>query len=263
MLCDKTNYLLDISYLNNVFIREYDISKANINILFEKGIIDREIYKYLYNAERMVRQKYVGMLQKDDGVMKTLKSGIIEAKQKLFEANNIQDHEVLSIKNDAVFIINRKLQYTKFGLVNFINKNTYTSYYKIHHLEIYYYYNSVTKEESIEVKGISDRKIVLHEKFMLDFLKDLFYTIQVNGVEIAIRLLKDFYNQYISLSLDTGYYRNFNSDSMFHYKTIISTGFYADSINNNDIPLIDIGTNASILIELQKILVSLYFSKNK
>ena len=38
------------------------MSKANINILFSKGIINRDTYEYLYNSERMVRQIYVGKL---------------------------------------------------------------------------------------------------------------------------------------------------------------------------------------------------------
>ena len=33
-LYEQTNYLADIDYLLSTYIREYDISKANINILF-------------------------------------------------------------------------------------------------------------------------------------------------------------------------------------------------------------------------------------
>ena len=58
MLWDKTSYTADISYLTNVFIYEYDISKANINVLFTKNIIDQQTYEFLYNAPRMTRQVY-------------------------------------------------------------------------------------------------------------------------------------------------------------------------------------------------------------
>lgn len=265
MLYDNINYSLDISYLNNVFIREYDISKANINVLYSKGIIDEKVYNDLYNAERMVRQRYVGMLQKDKTIMETLKKGIIEAKKCLFEANDIKDYEVLSIKNDAVFIINRKLITTKFGLINFLNKNTYTSFYKFNNLELYYYYNNIDKSECLDIKGISDAKLVLHDQYMMQFLKDLFYTVQMNGVEVAMRLLKDFYNSYINLNLDIGYYRKFNNDSDYHYKfnTNIGTGFSAEYVSNDDKYAVDISFNLSILLELQKILTSMYFSKYK
>ena len=135
MLFDKVNYTADISYLTNVFIYEYDISKANINILYTKNVISKEIYDYLYNAERMTRQVYVGKLCKDVSISNILKAGIIEAKKMLFEANNIQDRDILSIKNDAVFIINKKLANTEFGLIKFMKKNVYTSFYKINGIE--------------------------------------------------------------------------------------------------------------------------------
>ena len=195
---DKVNYTADISYLTNVFITEYDISKCNINVLFIKGFIDKKTYDYLYNSEKMVRQVYVGKLQKENPkIVKALKEGIIEAKKMLFEANNILDRDVLSIKNDAVFIINRQLNITKFGLIEFVPKGIYTSFFKIHGLELYYYYNNITKEEYIEVKGISNKSLENHENYFLQLLKDIFYSIQINGPEITLRMIKDVYMEYI------------------------------------------------------------------
>ena len=85
MLWDKTTYTADISYLTNVFIYEYDISKANINILFTKGVINEATYKFLYEAQRMVRQVYVGKLCKDTKVSNILKN--YESIQKLDISN--------------------------------------------------------------------------------------------------------------------------------------------------------------------------------
>ena len=124
MLYDNINYTSGISYLDNTFIYEYDISKANINVLYSKKAIDKDTYDYLYNANRDTRQVYIGKLQKENKEIATiLKAGIIEAKKWLFEANNIHDYEVLSIKNDAVFIINRVLNYTQFSIIEFKCKN--------------------------------------------------------------------------------------------------------------------------------------------
>ena len=171
MIYDKVNYTSDISYLANTIIYEYDISKANINVLYSKGAIDKQTYDYLYNANRMIRQVYIGKLQRDDkNIVSILKQGIIEAKKMLFEANNIEDYEVLSIKNDAVFLINRRLNNTKFGLIEFKEKNQFTSFYKINNLEIYYVYNQFSKYENIEVKGISDDNIKYHATYMIELL---------------------------------------------------------------------------------------------
>lgn len=263
MLWDNINYIAEISYLPNTLIYEYDISKANINVLYSKGVIDKKTYDYLYSAERMTRQVYVGKLQRDKAIVDILKAGIIEAKKMLFEANDIKDYEVLSIKNDAVFIINRNLINTKFGLINFVNKNQYSAFYKIKNLEMYYYYNNFSKEEYLHIKGISDNVLCLHDKYMIQLLKDIFYAVQIEGIEVAIRMLKEFYNQYVTRNLDVGFYRMFDNESLYHFnfRSFVSSGFATAEAESFDKNLIDISFNLSILVELQKILINIYFDK--
>ena len=265
MLYNKVNYTTEISYLNNVFIYEYDISKANINVLFTKGVIDETTYNELFNSERMVRQVYVGKLCKDIKINNILKEGIIEAKKMLFEANNIQDNEVLSIKNDAVFIINRQLKITSFGLINFKMKNVYTSFYKLNNLEIYYYYNNVTQAEHIDIKGISDNKVARHENHFLQVIKDILYSIQINGPELTIKMIKDIYNEYITLNMPIGCYRSFDMNSEYHFKFISNTGvgYSTQFADESQKSMIDITTNLSIIMELQRIVISMFFTKNK
>lgn len=264
MLWDKTTYTADISYLTNVFIYEYDISKANINILYTKNIIDKQTYEFLYEAQRMVRQVYVGKLCKDTAISNALKAGIIEAKKMFFEANSINDRDVLSIKNDAIFLINKIPKITEFGLIKFVKKNVYTSFFRLNNMEYYYYYSNITKEEYIDIKGISDESLLLHEKYFLQLIKDIFYSIQINGPEISLRMLKDAYNDYIRLNLPVDYYRCFNSESMFHFnfQSSIGTGYKIENASEDQKPIIDISHNLSIIIELQRILISQYFNKH-
>lgn len=263
-LWQNVNYTSEVSYITNSFIYELDIQKANINVLYSKGVISKDIYDYLYNSERMARQVYVGKLQKDPEVVKILKQGIIEAKQQLFLANNIQDYEVLSIKNDAVFMIGRIPENRDFGYIHFIPKNTYTGFYKALNLEMYYYYNPMKKEENLDVKGLGTKNIEMHTQYFYQFLKDLFYTVQCNGIEVALRLMKDYYMQYITLQLPVGHYRKFNPESDYHTKiktNPVGTGFCIVNATDNQKPILDISYNLKILIELQKILNNIYFSK--
>ena len=257
MLYNKMNYTTNISYLTNVFINEYDISKANINVLYSKRLIDSETYDWLYNAERMTRQVYVGKLQKDKMIADELKAGIIEAKKMLFESNMVNDYEVLSIKNDAVFIINRTLEYTKFGLIEFKLKNRYTSYYKMGNLELYYFYNSINKSEDLEVKGIGDSKLELHKDYFVTFLKDLFYAVQTAGPVVAMGVLKDYYNRYISLSLPVDHYRLFDPVSKFklNMRSYTNSAYFTEVVQ--DARSLDITYNATLLLELQKILTDM------
>lgn len=262
-LYKNINYTSEIKYLTNTFIYEVDIQKANINVLYSKGIINKDTYDFLYNTERMRRQIYVGKLQKDPKVSKILKQGILEAKQLLFQANNIQDYEVLSIKNDAVFLIGRLPSIRQFDLINFVHKNTYTGFYKVLNYEFYYYYNSINSNEYLHVKGLGDESLNKHIDYFYSFLKDLFYTIQCNGVEIALRLLKDYYNQYILLQLPIGHYRRFSPISDYHFNIItdIGDGFSIENAQDDQKSSLDISNNLKIIIELNKILNNMYFNK--
>lgn len=265
LLYERSNYTADISYLTNVFIYEYDMSKCNINVLRTSGIMDQETYDYLYAAPKMVRQKYVGNMCKDPTIEKARKEGVIEARRIFFEANNIQDRDVLSIKNDAIFIINRQIQYTEFNLIKFVKKNVYTSFYQLNGMEFYYYYSNATKEEYLDVKGISDAKLKLHEEHFTQILKDVFYSIQINGPEVSMRMLKDIYIEYINLQLPIECYRKFDASSVFHFKFIstMATGYETESAIEDMKPALDISNNLKILMELQRILVSIYFTKYK
>ena len=108
MLYNEKNYTVNLGYLFNHYIREYDISKANINVLFAKGVIDQNLYTQLYNADRMARQVYIGMMiRNNEKIQEVLSSGIIEYKKRFFEANDIIDSDIISIKNKYSIILYR------------------------------------------------------------------------------------------------------------------------------------------------------------
>ena len=263
-LWSNINYLANISYINNAFIYELDISKANINVLKSKGILDDNTYNFLYKLEHDMRYRYIGkMIQKNPSIQKILTDGIIEAKQWLFSSNNIQDREVLSIKNDAVFIIGREPKYKEFNnLVRFITKGVFTGFYRVGKLlEFYYFYNKSNKQEQITIKGIDDNKwLSSHNDYMINLFKDIFYTLQCNSIEEAINKLKIFYFNYINLELPIGFYREFDSNSNFKFKDF---PYVINNITDEYKPYLDITCNINLIIELQKILFNIYFNKHK
>ena len=262
-LCEKMNYLAPISYLYNTYIYEMDIQKANINILYRQGVLTEKVYQELLMAERLRRQIYIGKLQKDPEITKKLQAGVIEAKRMFFEANNIQDRDVLSIKNDAVYIIGFCPAIQDFDNIHFIPKNVYTGFYRVGFLELYYFYDSIKQIEYLHVKGIKDDLLPLHEGYFLQFLKDLFSIIQQGDIRTAIKVLKEFYLQYISRNLPVGYYRQFDQSSDFRYlvRTALGTGFAVEALGEDQKKFIDISTSLKVLVELQKILSHIYFEK--
>ena len=215
----------------------------------------------------MERQVIIGLMQqKDNNISIALKKGIIEAKEQFFVSNNIQDNEVLCIKNDAIFLIDKIAVNTKFGIVEFKNKNTYTSYYKLpyNNIELYYYIDIVNNLEVLTVKGIKEDAAVLHNNYFIEFLKVLFCSTETESIEDTIALLVTFYNNYIQLNLETEYYREFNSESLIRLKRMSRLySFKADFLEEKNKEYIDISFNLNILRFLHQIYSGLLFSRKR
>lgn len=214
MLYDKKNYSIGVNYIFNQYIREYDISKANISVLYSKGIINEELYTKLYYADRMTRQVYIGMMIKNNKkIQEVLVEGIIEAKQKLFEANGINDNDIIAIKNDAVFILNKIPRVLSFDGVTFVHKNTYTSFMRIGNLEVYY--GADMDKEVIDIKGIKDTDLELYHMDFLNIVIDYFRYIQKSGPEIALQYITSIIHSYLNKELPINAYRRFRSSNDF------------------------------------------------
>ena len=212
MLYKEKNYTINLGYLFNQYIREYDISKANINILFAKGVINYDLYTKLYNSDRMYRQVYIGkMIRNNEEIQEILSNGIIEYKQKFFEANGITDNDIISIKNDAVFILNKVPRILNFDNVTFVHKNTYTSFMRLNELELYY--GSDFNSEVIDIKGIKDDDLEKYHTDFLDIIINFFRYIQKNGPEITLQYITSVINSYVNLELPINIYRRFRSSN--------------------------------------------------
>lgn len=214
MLFKEKYYTINLGFLFNNYIREYDISKANINVLFAKGVINQELYMKLYNGDRMYRQVYIGkMIQNNEKIQEVLNEGLIEYKQKFFEANGINDSDIISIKNDAVFILNKTPSVLTFDNITFVLRNTYTSFMKINELE--FYYGADMNNEVIDIKGIKDKDLEMYHTDFLNIVIDFFRHVQMNGPEITLQYITSVINSYVNLELPINTYRRFNSSNEY------------------------------------------------
>lgn len=257
------NYLAPIQYLTSHFIYEYDISKANLNILFSKGVISEDDYKYILTFPRAQRQIYFGMMQKDKNIAQILNDGLAEYRQKFLETNQIPIQNLLSVKNDAMFLIDFVPQFTKFDNIEFVRKNTYTSFYHLGNLEIYYYLDSINDKEVIDIKGIDDKKLHLHENYMISLLCSIFEAIQTQDISYCMSFINDIINKYISKSLPIEFYREFNSDSMYRVTMPNGLQYLFQTINDKDIQYLNIITNLNLLRDLYSIISNIYFTNKK
>lgn len=263
-LYGRFNYISGLKSLFSTYIREYDIAKANISILYTKGVISKELYEQLLVAHREERQITIGLMQqKDSKIVKILQQGIFEAKKALFELNQIQDADILTIKNDAVFVINRKLQHTQVSeYVEFKLKNTFMDFLNLKGIEFYYGFDRVAGTESIDVKGLG-KKAYLHEPFMTDFIAYILNSIETGDVEDAISSFQEFFKDYTEGNLDIGYYREYNSESMYPIMNTRYKVMYADNDRDTKTKVINGRYNIDILREIFSMLSSRYFLKIK
>ena len=252
------NYTQSLDLLKSVSIYEYDIRKANISVLLNQGVISPSYYDYLFKQDNMIRKVIIGKLERQDSnITRKKQQGIEDAKKYLFEANDIKDYEVISIKNDAVFVT-RELTNLKYGHAEFTLRNIYTLYLKVFTCELYYYYDKVNDIEVLDIKGINDEVLELHKNYMLDFLQELLSIYQQQGCTKAILLLKGFYKAYMNRELDLEFYRDLKTgeflldtdSSMYDYYSIIPN----DKIRSS----VSLSNNGAFLREIAKILYEDY-----
>lgn len=270
-LAEKKNYLVEVPFYFNTFIREYDISKANASILLWKKEINERQFHEIISLPRMDRQILIGKMQKDKRINDLIQNGFKECRYNFFKQNQLLPQDILSVKNDAIFVLNKKVPVTQFnGVINFLLKNEYTSYMALNkrHIELYYKYDPITGEDHIDVKGINDSKLELHKKYFLDFLYFLFEMLEQDSIENTITTFNNFFKMYINRELEPEYYRTFNADSKFvvRWKSVTHTQLYAfDSVSTarNNLESLDISFNMNLLREIFSFLSNIYFNKSK
>jgi hypothetical protein len=126
----------------------------------------------------------------------------------------------------------------KFGNIEFIAKNKYTSYLEINKLE--FYYNS----QKLDIKGINDVVYAQHDKYMIEFFRIYFSLMESNNKPKLINYITNFVFQYKSKLLDINYYRELNIQSSYRLNVIVEKNIYGiANIDNTGFESIDIAYN--------------------
>ena len=212
-----------IEYLFGQDIIEYDIRDAGFNIIKQYKLLpDDKIRELSIMQKGDQRHIAIGKLQRDDKILSTkLMEKFAEVRAIFLSANNLTDDNIISVKKDAIYTIGT-CNRLKFGGIEFINKNHYTSYIRlpdINNLEMYY------NQDRIDIKGMSDHAVNRHRLYMYEFIKSIIQMIENNDPKVK-RVIMRFINDYKYQNLDEEFYIEFNNMSrelnpLFNYKNII------------------------------------------
>lgn len=238
----------DIPYLYGKEIYEYDIHAAGLSITKEfKLLSEKEIKKIENKPNKKAIAIAIGIAQRKDKVYKEeLAKGFIKARKLFFEANNLEDYQILSIKKDAIFTL-VPCNVQRFGEIEFLQKHKYSSCMMTDKYEFYY------GRDEIDVKGLDDAVVYHHQDFLLSFMKKFFYTVECGTKQDGMRMLRVMIDRYKRLELDPGYYREFNREN--NYKEKSGELVYSD-VTPMLLPDIDISFNfINIILPLLKTLL--------
>lgn len=220
----KTTWLNpNIDYIFNTEIIEYDIKDAGFNLIKQYKLLPPEKIQELEKLGKgFERHKQVGLLQRDDREFSdSLLKKFAEIRAIFINMNNLTDNDIISVKKDAIFIIGH-VNKTKFGKIEFAQKNVYSSYIRfpnIQNLEIYY------SNMGLEIKGMSDNAMNRHRLYMFDFLYKTIALIEDHSSSVKRSTIK-FIEEYKHGDLEDGYYLEFNNMSrdvnpIFNYQNIL------------------------------------------
>ena len=233
-------------YLFNTDIFEYDMKDAGFSLIKEYKLLDKTTIDKLSNQDKDIRKVSIGKLQRNNkDLVNGLKMAFVEARRLFFEANKLDNNDIISIKKDAIFT-SKLCKFQKFGeYINFRPKNSYTSYiYLGRNLE--FYYNS----GKIDIKGLSDENYEKHKDYLINFISRYIKSIESGDNISSVKLIKNFIDQYKWKELDIGYYRTFDNKSVFK---VIGEDAEFDKYYEKD--NLDITYNFYLILRLLKIVL--------
>lgn len=205
-------------------IVEWDIRRAGLNLIKENSLLSDKKIGELSQLEKEECDKTIGKLQiKDKEFSKNLEQAFTDIMNLFIKENDLDaEYDVLAIKKDACFVINKKISKCTFGdHIRFVPKNKYHAYLYLKPFEFYF-----RRDGSIDLKGLCrDKKersriMKLHEDGILNLIQNVICVAeatQMNQAKIN-QLLHSFVDMYKKRELDFDYYREFTIQSEFRYQ---------------------------------------------
>lgn len=236
-----------MNYLNpyriedfNSSIVEWDVKSANVSLCREYGLLPNDLIDKISSMHKSKRERSIGLImQKDHQFSKALESKFDEMMKEFIEQNDLDlDWDIISIRKDAAFIINKDIKKPLVGQhILFRPKGVYSHHLYLKPLDIY------VNTETIDVKGIGDELLPLHENGILNLIRIVCNCMGSSDPKKEVNeLLSDFVEAYKKRELDLDYYREFNTSSQFRL-SLFGNEVLMDSISEDLLDSVDITYN--------------------
>ena len=232
-IAKKTSYLnSDILYLKNTSIVEWDIKSAGLSVLKFKKCLPSDEIERLSNLDKHTRTVQEGLLQKNHKELsEIIINTLSQVRQYFIIINSIKEDQILSIKKDAVFLINKVPEKTLIkNYFNFRKKNTYTSYMLFDKKEFYYdSYNDI-----LDIKGLPKEAVEKQQEYLIKDIKKFLRSAERLDTGSMFSLLANYRLKYLNRELPLETYRELNSGK-FRLGKYLAENISEDMINDIDI----------------------------
>ena len=239
----------NIPFCHGESIVEWDMKAANLSLIKYYQLANEGTIAKIEGMKKDPREVYVGKIcRKNPEFASRLEQAFTDMVEFFIAQNDLdRDKDVISIKKDAVFVRNRPIRNNEFGPVLFRPKGNYSGFLKLPKYEFYW------NPESLDVKGLDDGLLPLHQEGVLQLVRDVFYESK-NWTELN-RYLKEYAKFYKERELPFDAYREFNDNSKF---TVNLGGnvLQMDMIDELMLKRVDISYNyINIYLEILKIII--------
>lgn len=235
----RTTYLdPDISYIKNATITEWDIHSAGLSVLEHKHLLSQTEIDSLKAMSKEDRVVSIGKkIIRNPELSKAILDGLAEVRKEFAEANGITSRDILSIKKDAIFVINKYPTVSVFGdgVFVFRPKSTYSTYMRLGHQPFEAYYSAASR--SVEIKGVSEDARERQKDHIIKDIGRMLGQAEMLEHDRMFKVLVDYRRDYLSKSLDKETYRSL-IDGKFSFGR-----YEADEISDDDLPDLDVSAN--------------------
>jgi len=217
-------------------IQEYDIRSAGPNLLFSNDLMSMEQYRGIVDvADKHERQVKFGLFLRDNNKGAVLEKLFKETMNEFIESNNLEEHEIVDIKKDAIFTtkccFNLKFKKT----IEFINKNSFDFMVKLDNpIEFY-----ISSDGRCFFKGIK----APDNEFLYDSIKGILKRYE-RGKNV-LRYISDFKERYFNKELNIELYREFSINNGFRFNLYDSRFLYLKKVQ--DLESVDVNYNWNMI----------------